>query len=391
MTDDLQRYADELVAMGVRRIHTLAWRDLDDPDAGGSEVHADEFMRRWAAAGLEVRHRTSAATGRPATATRNGYAVLRRGSRYSVFPRSALSEAVGQASRYDALVEIWNGVPWFSPLWCRRPNITFLHHVHGPMWDQILPGPLASFGRALEARLAPPFYRRTQMVTPSDATREELLEIGFHPDRVHAVPNGVSAAFQPGGERAAEPSVVAVGRLAPVKRFDELIKACAVARRRIPRLHLDIIGDGPMRASLEALVRQYDGGGWVTFHGQVDHAALVANYRRAWVVASASLAEGWGLTLTEAAACGTPAVATDIRGHRSSVVAGVTGVLAPLEQLGDALADVLSDDRVRSELATAALERARTLTWDASATGVLAVLHHVVANRRAPGAVSAGK
>ena len=47
--DDLQWYVDELMTHGVRRVHTLAWRDLDDPDAGGSEVHADEFMRRWAA------------------------------------------------------------------------------------------------------------------------------------------------------------------------------------------------------------------------------------------------------------------------------------------------------------------------------------------------------
>ena len=70
---------------------------------------------------------------------------------------------------YDALVEIWNGVPWFSPLWARRPNLTFIHHVHGPMWDQVMPGPLAPAGRFLEARFAPPFYRRGLTVTPSDA------------------------------------------------------------------------------------------------------------------------------------------------------------------------------------------------------------------------------
>ena len=76
---------------------------------------------------------------------------------------------------YDALVEVWNGVPWMSPVWCRKPRITFLHHVHGPMWDQLLPRPLAGVGRALEARLAPPFYRRTLTLTPSDATRDDLL------------------------------------------------------------------------------------------------------------------------------------------------------------------------------------------------------------------------
>ncbi len=382
MTEELQRYADELVQLGVRRVHTLAWRDLDDPDAGGSEVHADEFMRRWAAAGLDVLHRTSAARGRESESLRNGYRVVRRGGRLSVFPRAVVAEMTRRMGPYDALVEIWNGVPWLSPVWCRRPRITFLHHVHGPMWNQILPAPAAGFGRLLEARLAPPFYRRTQVVTPSDATREELLELGFRPDRVRAVPNGVSEQFQPGGERAEQPTVVAVGRLAPVKRFDELLRAAEVARRRVPHLRLELVGDGPMRRDLENLARELGATEWVTFHGQVSHADLVEHYRRAWIVASASLAEGWGLTLTEAAACGTPAVATDIRGHRSSVVAGATGVLAPLERLGDAMADVLVDEGLRARLGSAALTRARTLTWDASATGILEELHAEAVRRR---------
>ena len=97
---------------------------------------------------------------------------------------------------------------------------------------------------------------------------------------------------------------------------------------------------------------------------------------------SGSLAEGWGLSLTEGAACGTPAVATDIRGHRSSVVDGVTGLLVPEHQLGAAIADVMHDDQLRTALTGAALERARTLTWDASALGLTKCLHgEVVASR----------
>ncbi|MFM2073492.1 MAG: hypothetical protein RLZZ623_3756 [Actinomycetota bacterium] len=371
---DLHRLAAGMIDRGVRRVHTLAWRDLDDPDAGGSEVHADEFMRRWANAGLDLTHRTSFAIGEPREAQRNGYRVVRRGSRYTVFPRAIAAEVTRRAGGYDALVEIWNGVPWFSPVWCHKPRITFLHHVHGPMWGQILPGPLAGFGRALEATIAPPFYRRTQMVTPSDATRDELLELGFHAHRVSAVPNGVSTQFRPGGERSPTPLVVAVGRLAPVKRFDELIRAAVVARETVPDLRLEIVGSGPMADELVALSRALGASDWITFAGQIAHLELVDLYQRAWVVASASLAEGWGLTLTEAAACGTPAVATDIRGHQSSVVDGRTGVLAPLGELGDALARVLGDDHLRRELGDAALARARTLTWDAAALGILRAL-----------------
>ena len=383
----LSALVGEIRDAGVRRVHVLAWRDLDDPDAGGSEVHADHFMRRWADAGLDVLHRTSAGLGIPATARRNGYDVVRRGSRYSVFPRTIAAELTRRMGRFDGLVEIWNGVPWFSPVWCHRPRITIVHHVHGPMWDQILPRPLAGLGRALETRVAPPFYRRTQVVTPSASTRDELLAIGFEPARVTAVDNGVEPFFTPGERRSDHPTIVATARLAPVKRFGLLIEAAAAARATIPDLRVRVIGEGPERAVLEDWIRRHDAS-WVTLVGYVPHDQLASEYRRAWIVASASIAEGWGLALTEAAACGTPAVATDIPGHRSSVIDGVTGLLAAPDQLAARFVEVLGDPALRERLGAAALRRARTLTWDASALGVTRVFHGVVTGRspgRRPG------
>jgi glycosyltransferase involved in cell wall biosynthesis len=382
---ELRRLVGEIVESGVRRVHVLAWRDLDDPDAGGSEVHADHFMRRWADAGLDVLHRTSAAVGLPSTAERNGYRVVRRGTRYTVFPRAIVAEIARTMGPRDGLVEVWNGVPWFSPVWCRRPRITIVHHVHGPMWDQLMPAPLAGLGRALETRIAPPFYRRTHVVTPSDSTRDALLGLGFRPERVTAVDNGVEEFFFPTGRRADEPTVVAAARLAPVKRFVELLEAAAAARRRVPDLRVRIVGEGPERVRLVDWIRAHDAAGWVTLTGHISRTQLRDEYSRAWIVASASVAEGWGLALTEAAACGTPAVATDIVGHRSSVVDGVTGILAPLDRLGERIADVLSSPPLRERLAAAAVERARTLTWDASALGITEVFHsEVIRDRSRP-------
>jgi hypothetical protein len=187
--DDATRLGDlaaELADRGVRRVHALQWRDLEDPEAGGSEIHADEVFRRWAEAGLEVTLRTSHADGRPAETERHGYRVVRRGSRYGVFPRTAVAELLGRLGPYDALIEIWNGVPWFSPIWCRRPRVTWLHHIHGPMWDQIFLGPLARAGRVLEGHFAPPFYRRTEIALAEPSPR--LEDVGFsHPRRAAGV------------------------------------------------------------------------------------------------------------------------------------------------------------------------------------------------------------
>lgn len=378
----LGEVAADLAARGVRRVHVLAWRDLDDPDAGGSEVHADHFMRRWAEVGLDILHRTSHASGQGAEDVRNGYRVVRRGGRMSVFPRVVASEMLGRMGPFDALVEVWNGVPWLSPVWCRRPNITFIHHVHGPMWNQVLPGPMAAVGRRLEASIAPPFYRRTRVVTPSESTRDELLMLGFRADMVTAVNNGIDDEFSVGGTKAAEPTVVCVARMAPVKRHHLLVEAAVEARRSVPDLRLVLVGDGPTRGALESLVRAQGAAGWITFTGHLDRGQLVEHYRRAWIVASASLAEGWGLSMTEAAACGTPAVATDINGHRSSVVNGSTGDLVPPERLGAAMAALLTDHDRRRRLAEAAVRRAATLTWDRSALGLLQVLHAEVTQRQ---------
>lgn len=383
---ELDRYVADLLDRGIRRVHVLAWRDLDDRDAGGSEVHADEFMRRWADRGLDVLHRTSAAAGLPADDTRHGYRVVRRGSRYSVFPRTIASELAGRMGPYDALVEIWNGVPWFSPVWCRRPHVTMLHHVHGPMWDQVVPGPLAPAGRFLEARFAPPFYRRGLTVTPSDATRQELIELGFRPERVQAYPNGVDPVFRPGGAKTVHPSIVAVGRLAPVKRFDRVIDAAIVARRRVPALELRIVGGGPLHDTLQARIDAAGAQGWITLVGRRTHEELISIYQRSWLVVSGSIAEGWGLSLTEGAACGTPCVATDIRGHRSSVRDGDSGVLAAPEDLAATIADVLSDPDRLGALRDGALAWAASLTWDGSALGITRALHaEVVAAQRRRG------
>ncbi len=83
-----------------------------------------------------------------------------------------------------------------------------------------------------------------------------------------------------------------------------------------------------MREDLEAQVREARAESWIALPGRVDETEKIDLYRRAWVLASASAREGWGMTITEAAACGTPAVATRVPGHADAVVDGTTGLLA---------------------------------------------------------------
>lgn len=382
MTLTLAGMATEMIERKVRRIHVLGWRDLDDPEAGGSEVHADEVMRRWQEAGLEVLHRTSQADGRSRKSTRNGYQVIRDGGRIAVFPRTILAEMLRRMGPYDAVVEIWNGVPWLTPLWCRKPHIAVLHHVHDRMWEHTLPEPAAWAGRKFEMVLSPLLYRRTHTVTLCEDSRGDLLDLGWDESFVHVARAGVDDYFSPGGPKTSYPSVLAVGRLAPVKRFDALLDQFLVTRERVPGARLTIVGEGPERSKLEGWIARHGAQGWVTLAGRIDRGRLRDLYRSSWLIASASFAEGWGLTLTEAAGCGTPAVVTDIGGHRSSVFDGVTGSLVGLDQLGRRCSDLLLDDSSRSRMSNDAQSWARSLSWDETATRVLEPLHDVVIGRK---------
>lgn len=382
-TPGLVEMVSDLRGRGIHRVHVLAWRDLEDPEAGGSEIHADAFMRRWQEAGLSVLHRTSKARGKPETARRHGYDVVRRGGRLSVFPRVAVSETFHRMGSFDALVEIWNGVPWMSPVWCRRPRLLVYHHVHGPMWDQLFPKPVAALGRSIEMRLAPPWYRHTPTVTLSQDSYDEMVGLGWRPEQLSIAPAGVDPTFSPLGTRTAHPSVVAVGRLAPVKRFDLLIEQFLETRRRLPDAVLTIVGEGPERTRLERRIAELGAATWIRLVGRLPFEELLALYRRSWLITSASLTEGWGLTLTEAAGCGTPAVASDVPGHRSSVLRGRTGSLVPVGELGSALADLLVDGARRSAMSEQAVQWARSLSWDLLAEQVLQPLYRrIIAEER---------
>jgi glycosyltransferase involved in cell wall biosynthesis len=378
------KLGDIAAASGLRRIHLLAWRDLDDPEAGGSEIHAHMIAARWANAGLDVTMRTSFAAGHPTISRRDGYRVIRKAGRYLVFPRAVLAERVGWHGAADGLVEIWNGMPFFSPMWARTPRVVFLHHFHAEMWDMVLPPKLARVGRFVEGRLAPPLYRGTSIVTLSESSRRELVrEMGFRAERVKVVHPGVDPRFTPGGQSAERPTVLAVGRLVPVKRFQLLIDALASLKERIPDLEAFIVGDGYEQEALEARRREHDGEDWIHLLGRVDDDELLELYRRSWVLASTSAREGWGMTITEAAACGTPAVVTDIAGHQDAVFDGRSGLLvANPAEMADALGRVLTDDALRAKLGAGAEERAAACSWDATAVGTLEALAADAVRRR---------
>lgn len=369
---------------GLRTIQVVAWRDYTDPEAGGSELHAHRILSAWSRAGIEVVMTTSSVQDGPSFMTRDGYQITRRVGRYSIFPRTMISGLLGHLGRADGLVEIWNGMPFLSPIWARCPRVVFLHHVHGEMWKMVLPRGLAELGYQFEHRVAPLAYRRSPIITLSSSSRDEIAEqLRIPASNISICPPGVEPDFTPGSVRSPTPLIVAVGRLVPVKRFELLIEAAVRLKPSHPDLRLVIAGEGYDRPALEEQISSAGAAGWISLPGFVDDMELLELYRSAWLVASSSLREGWGMTVTEAGACGTPAVATRISGHLDAIRDGETGLLFDdTDGMVKALDQVLSDGALRARLGAGALAYAGQFSWEATAQHTLAELAAEAIRRR---------
>jgi O-antigen/teichoic acid export membrane protein len=214
-------------------------------------------------------------------------------------------------------------------------------------------------------------YRATPFLTISDAAKRDLVALGVPADRVHVAYLGVEPSqFQPGA-RSPEPTLLYLGRLKQYKRI-EVVLDCLEA---VPEAVLEIAGDGDHRPALEAEIERRGLADRVVMHGHVDEDEKAALYARAWVSLTASSAEGWCLTVMEAAACGTPSAALRVGGLPESIVEGETGVLADSpEELAARVRDLVRSPAERDRLGAAAEARARTFTWDRTAEQNLAVL-----------------
>ncbi len=317
----------------------------------------------------------SRAPGAERTNSKDGYQIRRPAGRYSIFPVVGASALAKRGARPDATIEVWNGMPFFSPAWAAHPRVVFLHHVHDGMWDLVLPAPLAAIGKLIERRLAPPLLV-SPVVTLSESSRRAIVELlGFRPSQVSVIAPGIDARFSRGGRRDSDPLLLAVGRLVPHKRFDLLVETLVRIHARHPNVRAVIAGEGSERPALEALISGHQAKEWLTLPGRVDEERLVDLYRRAWVLMSTSAYEGWGLTISEAAGCATPAVASPIAGHMDAIEDGMSGFLAePGQAMEDAVSAILSNQIVRRRLQRGALERSRLLTWDKTALETLRVL-----------------
>ena len=167
------------------KIVAISWRDLAHAHAGGAEVVMDRLLSGLAGRGHDV----TLVCGGPVV-DHQGYEVVDGGGTYSQYVRAPLI-CVSRYREADVLIDVENGVPYFSPLWRRRPLVCMVHHVHTDQWGDRFPAPVAAVASAVERKVMPLAYRRRLMVAVSQSTADELAAISVDPEQIRIIESGV--------------------------------------------------------------------------------------------------------------------------------------------------------------------------------------------------------
>jgi glycosyltransferase involved in cell wall biosynthesis len=207
----------------------------------------------------------------------------------------------------------------------------------------------------------------------SESTRDDLVQRGIRASDVSVILPGVDTDwFVPDNAtpRTEIPTFLYVGRLKRYKGIDILLEAMVSLRDSGVVAEMQIVGRGDDAERLHALSDRLGLGDVVQFLGFVDEETKRRLLRQAWAVVFPSAKEGWGIVNVEAAACGTPAIASDSPGLRESVRDGETGILVShgdVSALAEALQRVVRNPELVAGLGRDARRFAETLSWERAA------------------------
>jgi glycosyltransferase involved in cell wall biosynthesis len=347
----------------VAKYLNILWlnhRDPKHPFAGGAEVRIQEIGKRLVQNGHSIKLICERWPGSKKTEFLDGIEVIRIGNKYTIH-----LEAPFIVNRFNGNIiidDMAHALPWESQFFTHKSVIGQVHHVHQNVLDFEL-NPIAAKAITLSER-AIKYYK--SVIVVSESTKKAIIDLGLCKSRVRVIPNGVDTDFYKPTSKSPSPTIIWVGRVKRYKRVEHVLFAFSIVEKQLPDAKLIIVGNGDYLENIKNLAKKI-GLKNVSFPGFVEEKNKASLMASSWLIVSSSFIEGWGMTITESAACGTPAVAYDVAGLRDSIINDETGLLVSdgdVKALAQNLLRVLQDDQLRVKLGSNALNRTKQFSWD---------------------------
>lgn len=365
------------------RILILNWKDIRHPEAGGAERVTHELAKQLVQFGHQVTLFTSTSPQLTSREVIEGVTIIRRGHLWSVHVLAFITYIITLRQRTDVVIDQIHGIPFFTPLYVRKPLLAWIHEVAGDIWRKEFPIPVSTIGIIIE-KLYFSLYLRIPFITDTLSTKKELILYGIPAVAIKVIPLTIDPPVSVRRRKTKLPTLVYVGRLTPMKRVELLIQSTKLIKPEFPRLKTLIIGDGKPYyvRKLKYLVKELNLESPVRFLGRVTEYRKWRFLATSWLHVHPSLKEGFGLTVLEAAHLGTPTVAFDVGGLRDVIQNGRTGVIVKEETpqaLAKTIEKLLKDPERLTRLSRNTLKWSKKLpTWETQSKRLVSLLDRLM-------------
>lgn len=321
-----------------------------------------------------------------------------------LYARKIYQRLRGSGWRPDVVIDEVNTVPFFTPKYVKEPVAMLIHQLCKDCWKYAV-NPLAQpLGWRLEKAFHNIYTKAARegklgaVITVSQSTKQDLIELGYPEELIHIVHNGLDWDFYSDCTELADGKdelVAYVGRITPYKRLEDLLKAWKVVEQGTRDAALVIAGR-PEPRYLERLARLAKKLNLrrAEFRANIPQQEKKKWLARAKILVYPSTREGWGQPVLEAAVCGTPAVAYDVSGLRYAVRHMETGILVKpgdISQLAEAIGMMLRDSGLRNKLSENAYIYAQSFSWDSTAEVIAKILSDLLTSPQNLGSVNSRK
>lgn len=366
------------------KILVINWQDRKNPLSGGAEIHVHEIFGRIASWGNEVTLLCSSFNHAKKREFVDGIKVIRVGNRYNFnfyvpfASRSLLSQDPYGKENYDIVVDNINKIPFYTPLYIKKPILAIGYHFFGNVIYQETNPIFGSYVYWTE-KLVPKIYRNEVFSVLSKSTKDDLN--GVPENNIHIISPAISPKFVPAPNKKSSPLIINIGRIKKYKSLDILLFAMQDVISEVQSARLLIVGAGDYLRDLISLSKKLKLEKSVNFTGFVSEEKKIELLQSATLLVNPSPKEGWGITVIEANACGTPVIASNSPGLRDSVVDGETGFLVEhgnVKELAHRIIQVLKDKKLRDTLSQNAVKWASKFSWDDSAQKMLKLMQSIV-------------
>jgi len=358
------------------RILVFSWRDPKHPLAGGAEQVMHEHMKGWVQAGHSVMLFSSRVRELDKREVLDGIEVVRKGDQYFGVKLAGFIYYLKKKNNFDFVIDQFHGIPFFTPLYVRKPKLAVLQEVTKEVWFlyHLMPFPF-NYILGLIGYLSEPitllFYKKVPFMVGSNSAKIDLIKMGIPAKNITIIPHGVIVYTpKPFPKKEKVKTIVFLGALAKDKGVEDALKVFSILAKK-GKYQFWVIGRGSpeYKDYLMSVCGKFGITNKVIFWGFVDQKKKFELLARAYVLINPSVREGWGLVNIEANSIGLPVIAYRSPGLVDSVVNGQSGILCKdnsPQEIANNVLYLLGEKALYDRLQNGSVLWSKQFSWDTS-------------------------